>query len=258
MSDTAKKPLLNISDLAVTIEDRTLCKSLSVTMSAGQSWSILGPNGSGKTTLLETIAGLRPAHSGEILIADKEVSSLSSRQLALQRSMLFQKTDDTFPATVMETILSGRHPHIPYWQTETNVDYDIARQALNKVDLAGFDERDINSLSGGERQRVSIAACLAQDTPIRLFDEPANHLDLKHQKTILELISSKQGYLNLLVLQDVNQAWRFCSHALLVHPGGTTETGTIEEMLTSEKLSNLYACKLRQIEDGKNRIFIQD
>ena len=258
MLDSANKSLLKTSDLTVTIADRTLCLSLSVTMSAGQSWSILGPNGSGKTTLLETIAGLRPAHSGVVLIADKEVSSFSSRQLALQRSVLFQKTDDAFPATVMETILSGRHPHIAYWQTENGVDIDIARQALNKVDLAGFDERDINSLSGGERQRVSIAACLAQDTPIRLFDEPANHLDLKHQKTILELISNKQGYLNLLVLQDVNQAWRFCSHALLVHPGGVTETGTTEEMLTAEKLSTLYACNLRQIEDGTDRIFIQD
>jgi iron complex transport system ATP-binding protein len=258
MSNTARNALLNIINLTVSIEDRTLCKSLSVTMSVGESWSILGPNGSGKTTLLETIAGLRPARSGEVLIAGEKVSSFSSRQLASQRSILFQKTDDAFPATVLETVLSGRHPHIPYWQAETDVDYEIARESLNRVDLVGFEERDINNLSGGERQRVSIAACLAQNTPIRLFDEPANHLDLKHQKSILELITNKRECLNLLVLQDINQAWRFSSHALLVHPNGTTETGTVEKVLTSEKLSTLYACKLRQLEEGKDRIFIQD
>jgi iron complex transport system ATP-binding protein len=226
-------------------------------MSAGESWSILGPNGSGKTTLLETIAGLRPSRSGEVLLDGNSVSTLSPRQLALQRSILFQKTDDAFPATVLETVLSGRHPHIPYWQTETDADYDIAHQALDKVDLAGFEERDINSLSGGERQRVSIAASLTQDAPLRLFDEPANHLDLKHQNTILELISNKNQYLNLLVLQDINQAWRYTSHTLLVYPNGSTETGTIEDMLTTEKLGALYGCTLKMIEDEKDRLFIQ-
>ncbi len=256
MLDTPIKPLLNISDLTVEIEDRILCRSLSVNMSAGESWSILGPNGSGKTTLLETIAGLRPACSGEVLIEGESVSSRSPRQLALQRSILFQKTDDAFPATVLETVLSGRHPHIPYWQTETGADYDIARQALDKVDLAGFEERDINSLSGGERQRVSIAACLAQDTPVRLFDEPANHLDLKHQNTILQLISNQQQHLNLLVLQDINQAWRYTSHALLMYPDGTTETGAVENMLTTEKLGALYSCTLKVIEDEEDRLFV--
>ncbi len=256
MSDASIKPLLNLSDLTVAIEGRILCRSLSVNMSAGESWSILGPNGSGKTTLLETIAGLRPARSGEVYIEGDTVSSLSPRQRATQRSMLFQKTADAFPATVMETVLSGRHPHIPYWQTESDADYDIARQALDKVDLTGFEERDINSLSGGERQRVSIATSLAQNTPVRLFDEPTNHLDLKHQNSILELISNKHQHLNLLVLQDINQAWRFCSHALLLYPDASIETGTIDEMLTVDKLESLYDCKLKTIQDGENRVFV--
>jgi len=256
MSDTPIKPLLNISDLTVTIEDRILCRSLSVKMSAGESWSILGPNGSGKTTLLETIAGLRPAQSGEVYIDGDTVSSLSPRQLALQRSILFQKTTDAFPATVMETVLSGRHPHIPYWQTETNKDCDIARQALGKVNLAGFEGRDINSLSGGERQRVSIAASLTQDTPVRLFDEPTNHLDLKHQSSILELISNKIQHLNLLVLQDINQAWRYCSHVLLLYLDGSVKTGSIEDMLTIERLEALYDCRLKLIQDGGDRVFV--
>ena len=105
-------------------------------MSAGETWSILGPNGSGKSTLLETLAGLRPPQSGEVFIDDDIDPRHSARaQLALRRSMLFQKTDDAFPATVMETVISGRHPHIPYWQTEGSKDFDIARQALVKVDL---------------------------------------------------------------------------------------------------------------------------
>jgi iron complex transport system ATP-binding protein len=225
-------------------------------MSAGETWSILGPNGSGKTTLLETLAGLRPPQSGEVLIDARPSSSLSPRQLALRRSMLFQKTDDAFPATVMETVISGRHPHVPNWQTEAREDFDIARQALLKVDLAGFEERDINSLSGGERQRVSIAACLAQETPVRLFDEPSNHLDLKHQNSVLRLISENRRHLNLVVLQDINQAWRYTSHALLLYSDGSTEHGTVEKMLTINRLEKLYGCKLKMIQDIQDRVFI--
>ena len=256
MPDTDIHSLLKTYDLAVAIEDRVLCRSVSVCMSAGETWSILGPNGSGKTTLLETLAGLRPAQSGEILLDGDSTSSLSPRQLALRRSMLFQKTDDAFPATVMETVISGRHPHIPNWQTETGKDYDIARQALLKVDLDGFEERDINSLSGGERQRVSIAACLAQDTPVRLFDEPSNHLDLKHQNSILQLISDSHQRLNLVVLQDINQAWRYTSHVLLLYSDGSTEQGTTENILTLHRLESLYGCKLKMIEDKQDRVFV--
>lgn len=256
MSDKAIKPLLKLSNLTIGIGDRILCRSLSLNMSIGESWSILGPNGSGKSTLLETIAGLRPARSGDVCIAGESVMRLSPRQLALQRSMLFQKTADAFPATVIETVLSGRHPHIPYWQSETDTDYEIARQALLKVDLAGFEERDINSLSGGEHQRVSIATSLTQDTVIRLFDEPTNHLDLKHQNSILQRISNKLRHLNLLVLQDINQAWRYCSHAMLLYPGGSVETGRIEQMLSIERLEALYGCRLKIIQDQADQLFV--
>jgi len=256
MPDSENPILLNTSDLAVAIEDRLLCRSLSVNMSAGETWSILGPNGSGKTTLLETLAGLRPPQSGDVVVDGDSISTLSPRQLALRRSMLFQKTEDAFPATVMETVLSGRHPHIPNWQTETRRDHEIARQAILKVDLAGFERRDINSLSGGERQRVSIAACLAQDTTLRLFDEPSNHLDLKHQNSILQLISDRHQRLNLLVLQDINQAWRYTSHVLMLYSDGSTEHGTAGKMLTIERLESLYACKLKMLQDDQDRVFV--
>ena len=256
MPESNNPQLLKLSDLTVAINDRVLCRSLSVNMSAGETWSILGPNGSGKTTLLETLAGLRTAKSGEIVIGCEPISSLSPRKLALQRSMLFQKTEDVFPATVMETVLSGRHPHVPYWQTESTKDIDIARNALDRVDLTELEERDINSLSGGERQRVSVAAVLAQDAPVRLFDEPSNHLDLKHQSSILQIISENHQRLNLIVLQDINQAWRYTSHALLLYPDGSTEHGEVEEMLTTDRLEALYGCSLKMIQDDQRRVFL--
>lgn len=256
MTTLSNDQLLSAIELELRIGTRVLCRGLSVQMRASQSWSVLGPNGSGKSTLLQALAGLRPLQSGQVLLADRPLNTYSHRQLALQRSILFQKTDDAFPASVLEAVLAGRHPHIPYWQTETEDDQRIARQALAKVDMGGFEERDILSLSGGERQRVAIAACFAQQAKIRLFDEPANHLDLKHQSSILELISDNQGGLNVIVLQDINQAWRYTSHALLLYPDGSTESGSVTEMLTLDRLQALYGCNLKIIEHQDERIFM--
>jgi iron complex transport system ATP-binding protein len=256
MTTSSSPAFLDVIDLTLEIENRLLCRSLSMSMSEGETWSVLGPNGSGKTTLLETLAGLRPASSGEILLGGEPVSSLRHRELALRRCMLFQNIEDAFPATVMETVLSGRHPHIPYLQTETAADYMIARQALHDVDLGDFEDRDILSLSGGERQRVSIAACLTQNTPVRLFDEPTNHLDLKHQNNILQLLCDNHRRLNLVVLQDINQAWRYTSHALLLFPDGSTEFGTVDEMLTTDRLEVLYGCRLKIIQQNDDRVVI--
>ncbi|MFW2441020.1 MAG: ABC transporter ATP-binding protein [Arenicellales bacterium] len=256
MVDSHTPQQLRISDLTVAIEDRVLCQSLSVYMSAGETWSILGPNGSGKSTLLMTLAGLQAARSGKILLGGTEMSSYSPRQLAVLRSILFQQSDDAFSATVMETVLSGRHPHIPYLQTAMTADYNIVRQALHDVDMSNFEGRDILTLSGGERQRVSIATCLAQDTPVRLFDEPANHLDLKHQSSILQLISNNHKKLNLVVLQDINQAWRYTTNTLLLYPDGSTEHGKVEDMLTTDRLETLYGCRLKIIRDEGERVFV--
>ena len=71
--------------------------------------------------------------------------------------MLFQTTSDPFPATVLETVLIGRHPYIKHWQWESGNDIQLAKNSLQQVDLANMENRYISTLSGGERQRVAIA-----------------------------------------------------------------------------------------------------
>jgi iron complex transport system ATP-binding protein len=224
-------------------------------MHTGETWSILGPNGSGKTSLLETLAGLRKAASGEIRINGQPISSYAPKRLACIRSVLFQNTEDNFPATVLETTLTGRHPHINYLNAETREDILLAEKALAAVDLEGFANRDVLTLSGGERQRVAIATCLAQDTPIRLFDEPANHLDLRHQSSVLKLIDN-QEYLNFVVLHDINHAWRYTSHALLLYDDGTVESGRVEELLHADRLASLYGCEIRCSGAADDRFYL--
>ncbi|MEW6331446.1 MAG: ABC transporter ATP-binding protein [Pseudomonadota bacterium] len=245
--------MLRAHNLTLTIAGRNLCAGLDAELKPGENWVILGANGSGKTTLLHALAGLRAPDVGQVRLDDADIGGLPPRMRARRVGVLFQEAESEFPATVLETVLTGRYPHLDRWQWEGAQDYRMAEAALEAVGLAGLAQRPLATLSGGERRRVEIAALLAQDAPICLLDEPTNHLDLRHQVQVLELLAGRArrpGHLNVFVLHDVNLAARFGTHALLLFDHGECRHGPLAEMLNRPNLERLYHCPLREIRDG--------
>jgi iron complex transport system ATP-binding protein len=251
--------MLHARHLTLTIAERTLCAGLDAELKAGENWVILGANGSGKTTLLHALAGLRAPDAGHIRLEGSEVGGLPPRTRARRIGVLFQEAESEFPATVLETVLTGRYPHLDRWQWEGAQDYRAAEAALEAVGLTGLARRPLATLSGGERRRVEIAALLAQDAPICLLDEPTNHLDLRHQVQVLELLAGRArrpGHLNVFVLHDVNLAARFGTHAILLFDNGECRHGPLADMLNRSHLERLYHCRLREIRDNGNTWFL--
>lgn len=237
---------------------RTLCRELSVAFHAGENWAILGANGSGKTTLLQTLAGLRAPDAGLVLLDGRDVRLWPARRRALQIGLLFQDYTLAFPATVLETVLTGRHPHLGRWTFEGDDDLQCAADALELVALRSFATRLLPTLSGGERRRAEIAAVLAQDAPICLWDEPNKHLDLRHRTDILRKLAARAArpaHLNIFVLHDVNAARRVCSHALLLLPDGDTRAGPIASVMTRAALEHAFACGFHELSDGDERYY---
>jgi iron complex transport system ATP-binding protein len=251
--------MLRAQNLTLTIAGRSLCAGLDAELKPGENWVILGANGSGKTTLLHALAGLRAPDAGNVRLDGSEISGLPPRARARRVGVLFQEAESEFPATVLETVLTGRYPHLDRWQWEGAQDYRMAEAALEAVGLTGLAQRPLATLSGGERRRVEIAALLAQDAPICLLDEPTNHLDLRHQVRMLELLAGRArrpGHLNVFVLHDVNLAARFGTHALLLFDHGECHHGPLAEMLNRANLERLYHCPLREIRDGGGAWFL--
>ncbi len=251
--------MLETRDLSLTVAQRTLCARLNVRFEAGQNWVILGANGSGKTTLLHALAGLRAPDRGQVSLDGADIRSLPHRQRARRVGLLFQDFESAFAATVLETVLSGRYPHLERWQWEGTEDYRLAEAALAQVELAGLSGRPLATLSGGERRRVEIAALLAQEAPIQLLDEPTNHLDLHHQVRILEQLAGrarKPGCLNVFVLHDVNLASRFGTHAILLFDDGAPLHGPVAQILQRPNLERLYHCSLREIHADDARWYL--
>lgn len=251
--------LLAARQLEVAIGGRTLCRDLSVELKAGSVWGLLGGNGAGKTTLLHTLAGLRKPQAGTIELRQQEMHELSHRQRALLLGMLLQDEHIAFPATVLETALLGRHPHLAAWQWESSHDLALVTAALQQVQLQAMAERQLSELSGGERQRLKIATLMVQDPDIWLLDEPTNHLDLNHQiqmlSSLCQRVRDKGGTL-LMSLHDLQLADRFCDRLILLYPDGELEQGPVAELLESERLSRLYKHPIRCLQTDEGRVFI--
>ncbi len=235
--------LLTTQGLSVHIAGRPICRSLDLALAPGEVWAVLGRNGAGKTTLLHTLAGLRPAQAGSVQLDGRDLKEWDGMALARRRGVMFQDSNDTFPATVLETVLTGRHPHISFWALESAEDRALAEAALAEVELAADADRLVNTLSGGERRRVAIATLLVQSPLAWLLDEPSNHLDLRHQVELLSLLvrrARQNSGLVLMSLHDVNLALRFCTHALLMVDAETVLSGPIAEVIDGENLRRLY------------------
>lgn len=251
--------LLRTRSLKIQIAQRVLCEQLDFELQRGEHWGVLGGNGIGKTTLLYTLAGLRAYNQGSIVVGEQELKQWKRKPLACMLGVLFQDSHDTFPVSVLETVLSGRHPHKPLLAMDTREDLELARQALSEVFLDSMLERQVDTLSGGERRRLAIATMLMQDPLIWLLDEPTNHLDLHHQITLLQLIKQRVEKNNgafVMVLHDVNLVARFCSHAMLMIGPEQQISGPVDEVVNKDNLQALYKHPVKEIMQDGNRYFL--
>jgi len=245
--------------LDISIAGKQVCSQLKLELKPGQLWGLLGPNGIGKTTLLKCMAGLSPADSGYVLLENQVIDKLPRRVIARLLGMLQQHTVYIFDASVLETAMTGRHPHLGYWEREGPQDKQKALDAIRAVDLEGFETRSVTGLSGGEARRLAFASLIVQEPAILLLDEPTNHLDMKHQVRIMnqvEVQTFKEQRSAMIALHDVNLAARYCSHILMLFGDGDWQAGPVSDLLKLENLERLYQCPVESVQTSNGRRFL--
>ncbi len=242
-------PALRAQSVNVSVPGRPLVQQLDLELRAGEIVALLGRNGVGKTLLLHCLAGLRDADGGRLAVQGDAADTLTRRELARRLVLLPQDSDDVFPASVLETVLTGRHPHVGRFGWETAEDIERGLAALRAMDLEALRDRDVLTLSGGERRRLAIAQCLAQDTAVLLLDEPTNHLDPQHQVESLDLLRglANDGRAILLSLHDVNVAARYADRCLLLFGDGRWQIGDTNTILTADTLEALYGVAMQAL-----------
>jgi iron complex transport system ATP-binding protein len=237
--ERAAAPALACRGLRLRAGARELVTALDLTVQPGERWVVLGPNGAGKSSLLATLAGVRCAHAGQVLLAGADIRRCDGLALAAERALMTDRWLDPFAASVLDTVLTARYR----FGGAGAAAEQAARDELARLDCADLAARDVRTLSRGERQRVALVTALLQDTPLLLLDEPTAHQDPRHQALVLQRLAALQARTVVATLHDVNAAARLATHVLLLGGAGCWTAGPAAEVLTAEQLSALFGTR---------------
>ena len=202
--------------------------------------TIAGPNGAGKSTLLGILAGLRSPYHGSCMFAGKELRQWPKREFARRVAFLPQSVRMEFPFTVEEVVLMGRTPYASGW-FQTAEDRSASEEAMTTTDTLAFRGRDFRTLSGGEAQRVILASALTQRPEALLLDEPATHLDLRHQLSLHRLLGElSKSLLVVAVTHDLNLALRFSDRVMVLEDGRIAGDGMPADVLNPALIARVF------------------
>ena len=232
-------PAVRFDRVTVAFGTRQVWSDLSLEIASGTFVAILGPNGAGKTSLLRAILGLITPTTGRV-----EVLGQTPRRGDPGIGYVPQHSsfDPDLPLRGRDLVRLGIDGH--RWGIgwrDRAADMRVAR-AIASVEAERYADAAIGRLSGGEQQRLRIAQALVGEPGILLCDEPLANLDLRYQQAITDLIRDWQqraGGTVLFVTHDVNPVLRVVDKVLFV-VNGRWAAGTPDEVLTSERLSELY------------------
>ena len=220
-----------IENLTVSYQRHPAVHHLYMVFGDGEMWAIFGPNGAGKSTLLKAMMGLLSADTGKVVwqnLQRKDIAYLP-QQSDIDRSQ---------PMTVFELAAMGLWYEIGFFGHVSKQQRQKVMQALERVDMAEFAQRQIAHLSNGQFQRVLFARMLVQEAKVLLLDEPFNAVDAKTTYALLEVLRCchQDGLSVIAVLHDYEQVRAYFPQTVLLAREKIAE-GNTQNVLTDELLA---------------------
>lgn len=215
------EPALSVQNLSSGYGNGRFLEALTLCLPIGTRTALVGPNGAGKSTLLKTVAGLLPAHKGEVKIYGRSIGACHHRVSYLpQRG----EVDWRFPMSVQQLIVTGRYVHLGWLKRPTTTDWQTAQEMMAQLGIQHLAGRQIGQLSGGQQQRALLARALVQQADLLLLDEPLNAVDADTRHIISQTMSQlqQQGKTFLVATHDLGRLDNDFDQVIYLHEGRIT------------------------------------
>jgi manganese/zinc/iron transport system ATP- binding protein len=233
---------IDVTDLTVAYKDKPVLWDIDFSVPPGVLLAIVGPNGAGKTTLIKSILGLIKPAAGRVFIHGKPYRE--------QRHMVGYvpqrgSVDWDFPTNALDVVMMGRYGALGWFKRPGRRERDMALEALDKVKMGDFADRQISQLSGGQQQRVFLARALVQDAQIYFMDEPFQGVDATTERAIVTLLRELrgQGKTVVVVHHDLSTVTDYFDWVTLLNVRRVAH-GPVPEVFTEHNLGLAYGGKV--------------
>lgn len=239
---------VSIHDLTVAYHRKPVLWDVDLDVPQGRLVGIIGPNGAGKSTLIKAALDLVPCVSGEVLIY--------GRPFRQQRRLVAyvpqrESVDWDFPISAVEVVMMGRYGMMGWFRPPTRAHRRAAVEALERVGMADFADRQISTLSGGQQQRIFLARALAQEAQIYFMDEPFASVDAATERAIIAVLTELKdaGRTVLVVHHDLQTVSRYFDHVIMLNMRVVAH-GPTRAVFTEENLARTYGGRLTLLSEA--------
>lgn len=252
-----RPPVLCLTNTSVRRGNRLILGPLNFSVSEGERWVILGPNGAGKSTMLKLLGAMSFPTEGTVEILGLTMGKVNVFELRPRVGFCSSAVAEDIPGDelVRDVVLTAAYAVFGRW----NEDYDLWDESRAIALLTTFGVRQIGdrlfgTLSEGEKKRVQICRALMADPEILLLDEPAAGLDLGGREDLLARFAhfsrDEKAPVTILVTHHIEEIPLGTTHALLMKDGLVAVSGPIDEVITTEHVSEVFGLAINVWKEG--------
>ncbi len=233
-----KKIAVKVDDLTVAYNYKPVLWNIDLQIPEGVLMAIVGPNGAGKSTLIKAILGILKPIAGSVTIFDKPYKSQRKHVAYVPQK---GSVDWDFPTTALDVVMMGTYGNLGWMKRPGMREKKKSLEALEKVGMLSFQNRQISQLSGGQQQRIFLARALVQEASIYFMDEPFQGVDAITEIAIINILKElrKEGKTVVVVHHDLQTVPEYFDWVTFLNVKKIA-TGPVTAIFNDDNLTKTY------------------
>ncbi len=238
MNTSTTPPAIQIDDLTVAYDYKPVLWDIDLVVPEGVLMAIVGPNGAGKSTLIKSILGIIKPIAGSVQVFGQPYKKQVDKVAYVPQK---GSVDWDFPTVALDVVMMGTYGSLGWIKRPGLKEKKRALEALEKVGMLEFKNRQISQLSGGQQQRIFLARALVQNASIYLMDEPFQGVDATTEKAIINILKElrKQGKTLIVVHHDLQTVPEYFDWVTFLNVKGIA-SGPVKDIFNDDNLTKTY------------------